>query len=170
MPFILLLFLLLSETGPRKYCYDLCARTFCLCFLFGVLWCHLWYLQASLVVLVAKNPPANTGDVKRHSSIPGSGRSPRGGHGPLQYSCLGNPMDRGAWQAIVHVVTMSQIQLKRFSIHACLILRFLNNFEFTFEYGVSILVSLIHSAVQLSQYHLLKTLFFLHCIFLPSLL
>ena len=45
---------------------------------------------------VVKNPPANSGDV---SSIPGSGRSPGEGNGnPLQYSCLGDPMDRGAWQ------------------------------------------------------------------------
>ena len=91
-----------------------------------------------------KESACNTGDL---GLTPGLGRSPGEGNGnPLQYSCLGNPMDRGAWQAIVRVVTMSQIQLKRFSIHACLILRFLNNFEFTFEYGVSILVSLIHSA------------------------
>ena len=49
---------------------------------------------ASEVVVVVKNPPANTGDL---GSIPGSGTYPRGGHGnPLQYSCLGNPMDRGA--------------------------------------------------------------------------
>ena len=42
-------------------------------------------------------------------SIPGLGRSPGEGHGnPLQYSCLGNPMDRGAWRAIVHGVTKSQ--------------------------------------------------------------
>ena len=58
-----------------------------------------------MVMLVVKNPPANAGDVRDASSIPGSGRSPGGGHGnPLQYSCLGNPMDRGAWQAIVHGV------------------------------------------------------------------
>ena len=45
-------------------------------------------------------------------SIPGSGRCPGGGHGsPLQYSCLENPMDRGAWQATVHGVTKSQTQL-----------------------------------------------------------
>ena len=51
----------------------------------------------------AKNPPANAGDV---GSIPGSGRSPEEGNGnPLQYSCLGNPMDRGAWQVAVHGVT-----------------------------------------------------------------
>ena len=50
-----------------------------------------------------KNPPANAGDM---SSIPGSGRSPEGGHGnPLQYSCLENSMDRGAWWATVHGVT-----------------------------------------------------------------
>ena len=48
--------------------------------------------------------------------IPGSGRSPGGGHGnPLQYSCLENPMDRGAWQATVHRVTQSQTQLKQIS-------------------------------------------------------
>ena len=47
-----------------------------------------------------KNPPANAGDA---SSVPGSGRSSRGGHGnPLQYSCLENSMDRQAWWAIVH--------------------------------------------------------------------
>ena len=50
-----------------------------------------------------KNPPANAGDMR---SIPGSGRSPGEGNGnPLEYPCLGNPMDRGAWQAIVHRVT-----------------------------------------------------------------
>ena len=50
------------------------------------------------------------------SSIPGSGRSPGEGNGnPLQYSCLENPMDRGAWRATVHGVTESQTQLKRLS-------------------------------------------------------
>ena len=49
---------------------------------------------------VVQNPPANVGVA---GSIPGSGRSPGEGNGhPLQYSCLGNPMDRGAWQATVH--------------------------------------------------------------------
>ena len=52
---------------------------------------------------VVKNPSANAGDV---GSIPGSGRSPGQGHGTLfQYSCLGNPMDRGARQATIHEVT-----------------------------------------------------------------
>ena len=55
-------------------------------------------VTASQVVLVVKNLPANAGDVRDLSSIPGLGRSPGGGHGhPLQYSCLENPMDRGAW-------------------------------------------------------------------------
>ena len=52
---------------------------------------------------------ASACDAGDPGSIPGSGRSPRGGHGnPLQYSCLENPMDRGAWRAIVHEVTKSQ--------------------------------------------------------------
>jgi len=47
---------------------------------------------------VVKNQPANAGDVRDAGSIPGSGRSPKGGHGnTVQYSCLENPMDRGAW-------------------------------------------------------------------------
>ena len=59
-----------------------------------------------------KNPPANAGDTGDVSSIPGSGRSPGGGNGkPLQHSCLGNPMDRGAWQATVRGVAKSQTQL-----------------------------------------------------------
>ena len=50
---------------------------------------------ASQVVLVVKNLPANAGDIRDVGSIPGSGRSPRGGNGnPLQYSCQRNPMDR----------------------------------------------------------------------------
>ena len=58
---------------------------------------------ASRVALVVKNPPASAGDIRDTGSIPGSGRSLGGGHGnPLLYSCLENPMDRGAWQGIVH--------------------------------------------------------------------
>ena len=57
-----------------------------------------------------KNPLANAGNIRDVGSIPGSGGSPGGGHGnPLQYSCLGNPMDRGAWQSVVHSVTKSHI-------------------------------------------------------------
>ena len=51
---------------------------------------------------MVKNLPANAGDERDLGSVPGLGRSPGGGHGnPLQYSCLENPMDRGAWQATV---------------------------------------------------------------------
>ena len=58
---------------------------------------------------VVKNPSANGGDV---DLIPGSGRSPGEGNGnPIQYSCLGNPMDRGAWWATIHEVAKSQIWL-----------------------------------------------------------
>ena len=59
-------------------------------------------------VLVVKNPPANAGDLRDIGSIPGSGRSLGGGNGNLlQYSCLENSMDRGAWQATVHGVSES---------------------------------------------------------------
>ena len=57
----------------------------------------------SQAALKVKNLPANAGDVREVGLIPGSGRSPGGGHGnPLQCSCLGNPRDRGAWRATVH--------------------------------------------------------------------
>ena len=73
---------------------------------------------ASQVALVVKNLPVNVGDIRDVGSIPGSGRSPGGGHGnSLQYSCLENPMDRGAWRAIVHGVARSQTQLKQLSMH-----------------------------------------------------
>ena len=55
---------------------------------------------------MVKNPPVNVGDTRDTGSIPGSERSPGGGHGnSFQYSCLKNPMDRGAWMATVHGVT-----------------------------------------------------------------
>ena len=64
---------------------------------------------ASQVALVVRYPPANAGDM---GSIPGSGRSPGERHGnPLQYSCLENPMDSGAWWATVHRVTQSWTRL-----------------------------------------------------------
>ena len=57
---------------------------------------------------VVKNPPANAGDIRDPGSSPGSGRPPGGGHGDsLEYSCLENPMDPGAWRATVHGVTES---------------------------------------------------------------
>ena len=63
---------------------------------------------------VVKNPPANTGDT---GLIPGLGRYPGGGNGnSLHYSCLENPMDRGAWWAVTHGVAKSWARL---SMHAC---------------------------------------------------
>ena len=67
-------------------------------------------------MLVIKNLTANSGDVRDVGLFPRSGRSPAGGQGnPLQYSCLENPMDRGAWWVTVHRVTK---RLKQLSMHA----------------------------------------------------
>ena len=61
---------------------------------------------------MVKNPPADAGASGDVGSIPGLGRSPRVGNGkPLQYSCLENSMDRGAWQGTVHGVEKSQTRL-----------------------------------------------------------
>ena len=71
--------------------------------------------RASQAALLVKNPPANAGDIRDAGSILGSGRSPGGGHGnPLQPSFMENPphMNRGAYQATVHRVTNSWVQLK----------------------------------------------------------
>ena len=63
---------------------------------------QLAYVKSQLV----KNPPANAGDITDIGSIPGSRRSPGEENGnPLQYSCPGNPMNRGAWQATVHGIS-----------------------------------------------------------------
>ena len=62
---------------------------------FNKLYLYNW---ASQVVLVVKNRPAKAGDLGDTGLIPGSGKSPGGGHGnPLQYACLENPKDREAW-------------------------------------------------------------------------
>ena len=59
-------------------------------------------------------PPAIAGDIRDVNSTPGSGRSPGGGHGnPFQYSCLENPIDRGAWQATIHSITKSWTRRKQ---------------------------------------------------------
>ena len=65
---------------------------------------------------MVKNPPANAGDTRDVASIPGLGRFPAEGNGnPFQYSCLENPMGRGAWQATAHRVAKSQTPLKQLS-------------------------------------------------------
>jgi len=62
---------------------------------------------------VVKKLPANAEDIRDTGSTPGLGISPGGGHeNPLQYSCLENPMDKGAWQAMVHGVAKSQTRMK----------------------------------------------------------
>ena len=61
---------------------------------------------------MVENPPTNAGDTGNVGSIPGSGKCPGGGRGsPLQYSCLGNPTDSGAWRATVHGVAKSPTRL-----------------------------------------------------------
>ena len=88
-------------------------------FFFHVNWYFVYNLNIvgdSQVVLVVKNLPANAGEESDMGLIPGLGRFPGVGNGnPLQYSCLENSMDRGAWQATVHRLTKSQTQLKQLS-------------------------------------------------------
>ena len=68
---------------------------------------------------MVKNLPANAGNVRGSSLIPGSGRSPGKGNGnPLQYSFLENLTDRGAWRAMVHRFAKSRTLLKQLSMHA----------------------------------------------------
>ena len=63
-------------------------------------------MDESQAALVTRNPLASAGEARDTGSIPGSGRSPGGGNGnPLQYSCLENSMERGAWRATAHGVT-----------------------------------------------------------------
>ena len=70
------------------------------------------------VIVVKKKPACQCRRHRDMGSIPGSGRSPGGGHGnPLQYSCLENPMDEGAWWAIVHRVAKSQTWLMWLNMH-----------------------------------------------------
>ena len=83
------------------------------------------YVWASHMALVVRNLRVNAWDIRDMGSIPGSGRLPGGGHGnPLQCCCLENPMDRGAWQAIVHRFAKSRMQLKQFSTHTLFLIKF----------------------------------------------
>ena len=71
------------------------------------------------MTLVVRNLPASAGDISNLGSTTGSSRFPGGGHGnTLQYSCLENPTDRGAWQATVHRVAKIWTRLKQPSMHA----------------------------------------------------
>ena len=101
-------------------CVCVCVYTYILLSNYQVSYIHIHtYIWVSQVAIVVKNPPAKAGDTRDPSTIPWSGRSPGGGHGyPLQYSCLENPIDRGAWQATVNGVTQSRTQLKTRSTQA----------------------------------------------------
>ena len=66
--------------------------------------------------LLVKNPPANAGDPRDQGAIPGSGRYPGSGK-PLQYPCLENSVDRGAWQVIEQAIAKSQTQLGAHVVH-----------------------------------------------------
>ena len=79
-------------------------------------------LWASQLAQLVKNTLVNVGDLKAVGSSPGWGRSPEGGNGcPLQYSCLENPMDRGAWQVTVRGVAKSQTQLGQLRMRMCMV-------------------------------------------------
>ena len=85
------------------YCVHICTCVhMCVC---TYTYIHTWGFPRGSVV---KNPPANAGAERDACLVPGSGNVPAGGNSnPLQYSCLGNPMDRGAWRATVHGVAES---------------------------------------------------------------
>ena len=90
------------------------------------------------MAIVVKNPPFNVGDLRDMGLVSGLGRSPGGGHGnPLQYSCLENPMDRGAWRATVHSVAKSWTQLKWLSMDPLSFLSFLGIFNVSWQEGMS---------------------------------
>ena len=94
-----------------------CLRSSCGLLLL-LLWQEFFRKEASLVTQEVKEPLAMQETQADAGSIPGSGRSPGGGHGnPLQYACLENLTDRGAWWATVHGVTKYQTGLKRLPVH-----------------------------------------------------
>ena len=128
-----ILALLLIERKENIY-YMTWTVVFCCCCCWGLCFYPAWALSDSRKLMFLtkfggfwsfqggasdKNPSANAGDFRDPCLIPGSGRSPGAGHGnPLQYPCLENPMDRGAWRATVHGVTKSWTWLKWLSLHA----------------------------------------------------
>ena len=93
-------------------------------------------------MLVVKNPLANAGNIRDIGSIPGSRRSPGEGHeNPLLYSCLENPMDRGAWRATVHGIAKSQTRLKwPRCTHARFVIPFLPRSKHLFNFKVVVTV------------------------------
>ena len=98
--FIILKIVTIVLTRLFRVICDILCKTF---------WNRVGLIWASQVALVVKKFPASAGEVREVGSIPESGRSLGGGYGnPLKYSCLENPMDRGAQWAIVCRVTKSQ--------------------------------------------------------------
>ena len=107
-----------------------------------------WASQAALVV---KNPPDNAGDLRDVGLIPGSGRSPGGGHSnPVQYSCLENPMDRGVWRAMAHRIAKSWTRLKQFNMRACIYMSF-NPLFYLLLFWVSSLFHSLNTGCHLIQ-------------------
>ena len=110
-------------THPQKLTHS--SVLFCLpfCYILEYSW-----LRASHVS-VGKESTCNAGDAGDMGSVLGVGRSPGGGHGnPLQYSCLENPMDRGAWQTTVHGVAEGRTWLKQLRMHTSSWLTMLSQF------------------------------------------
>ena len=99
---------------------------------------------------MVKNPPANAGDARDAGLIPGSGRSPGGGHeNPHQCSCLENPTDRGAWRAVVHGVAKSRIRLSHSThIHINLI------YDTVLISGIQLKVIQIHTHTHTHKYNI----------------
>ena len=111
---VFLRFLLTIFEVLSSYCTNSVGRVICYNELSRL---NQWPSQ---VVLLVKKPPANAGDTRDAGLIPGLGWFPGEWQvNPLQYSCLENPMDRGAWWAAVPGATKSRIQLKWLSMHAC---------------------------------------------------
>ena len=110
--------------------------------------------RTSQVVLEVKNLPANAGDMRGTGLFLESGRSPGGGHGnPLQYSCLENPTDRGAWRATVHRAAESQTWLKRRNKHAHSTLIYPILWAFKIVSWVSLVVQMVKNLPAVQETH-----------------
>ena len=122
----------------------------------GFLWLYRksWkqVVRSSQMMLVVKNLPASARHERDACLIPGSRRSPGGGHGnPLQYSCLENPMDGGAWRGTVHNVSKSWTWLKQLSMHShSKSFNFIPAFQNCFMYSRSFIftMQILESAFQ----------------------
>ena len=121
-----------------------------MCLNFVKLESYCAYFWAFQVVLVVKNSPAKAGDIRNTGSVLGLGRSYEGGHGnPLQYSCLENLIDRGAWWATVHGVAKSQTWLKWLSTR---VRAYFCDFPFWLPVGLWTSVSSLHCYTLFSSF------------------